>query len=145
MALLLAPALVPPWVLLWALPLALLDGDQEAQQGQTKYDPPAPKPKQYTCADAFTGDYSFTNKTDRSVRIRLYPASTPTEYLGNPGMTGDMITLTAYETKWYFNLPAGVYKYWIMETGDVKRGQRLEQLGQIKVETCQKLNADVKE
>ncbi|RZL17579.1 MAG: SH3 domain-containing protein [Pedobacter sp.] len=131
----------------YLIPLALLDDSDAIYTEQEIVQVSVPKPKEYDCAEMLTGHYSFTNKTNKKLTVMLYPASTPDQYIGNPGENySQMITLTGNEMKSIYRLPATVFKYRILEElerGSLLTGQ-IDYYGQIMVEKCKTHNLDIK-
>lgn len=114
------PKPVEGWVKgIYLIPLMSL-GENEQNGNQHTTDnsvrQTAVKPKEYDCAEMRTGDFSFTNKTNKTLTVLLYPESMPTAYIGNPGNDPKRLTLAAYEQKFFYRLPADIYKYSVLET-----------------------------
>lgn len=97
------------------------------------------------CETEVTGNYSFKNNTNRNFTVFLYDIQIPEERVMNGiGVpTVASVTLQPMETQTLYNIKAGVYRYRIREPRQQRiataNTRPIEFDGQIKVETCQKL------
>jgi hypothetical protein len=94
----------------------------------------------------FSSNYSFTNKTNYYYHVILYDIRTPPEWIGNPGLgNSGELTLNPNQTQTLYNLKSSAYLYRILR---VIPGSRVRtndsRSGQIKVETCQTINYDIR-
>jgi hypothetical protein len=93
----------------------------------------------YDCSKERSGNYTFVNQTNFRCAITLYPASMPSEWIGNPGLQNSgEAALAPHQAKTLFNLKSDNYQYRITFKVPTNYGFTYSyENGQIQVETCQ--------